>query len=88
MCSTTTSPLLPPSNPSASFVPARWMQLRGHYLGIIEVVRASFGHVTADYDGQTWVTKDTLKPLKFQWFRSRSLGAGDENRTRVLSLGS
>ena len=46
------------------------------------------GQVAEDKQGHGRSPTDTWNPLKLQGFRSRSLGAGDGNRTRVLSLGS
>ena len=60
----------------------------GQDLGRISDRLGRIGQVAEDKVGHWWSVRDTPKPLKFQRFRLRGLGAGDGNRTRVLSLGS
>jgi hypothetical protein len=54
---------------------------------ILGKVWARFGQVTPGNGGTQWVAMECAKPLLTLNFQ-KMLGAGDENRTRVLSLGS
>ena len=60
----------------------------GQDVGRISSRMGRIGQVAEDNGGHWRPLVDALKPLRFQGFRSKSLGAGDGNRTRVLSLGS